>query len=406
MKIGLIKEGKTPPDTRVPLTPEQCILIQHAHPVEIVVEPYDNRCFQDDEYRKAGVSVSNDLSDCDFLLGVKEVPLALLIPYKTYFFFSHTIKKQPFNRMLLWTILEKQIRLIDYEVLKDDHGKRIIAFGKFAGMVGAHNALWTYGKRTGKFSLPRMYSFAEYAQAREFYKKVDFSPVKIVLTGSGRVSTGSAKVLSDMGIERVSPDDFLTRQFDHPVFTQLSPKEYVRRKDGANYSRADFYAHPDKYESIFAPYQRVSDIMINGIFWDSRAPVFFTKEDMAKPDFRIEVIADVTCDIAPESSVPSTIRPSTIASPVYGYDPVTGAEADPFTPGHIDVMAIDNLPSELPRDASRAFGEQFIKHVLPELLKEHSLMLEKATIAENGVLGKHFRYLEDYVNGTSDSLVA
>lgn len=396
MKIGIIREGKVPTDSRVPLTPKQCDFAKEDFQVDIVVEASPLRCYKDEEYIREGVTITDDLSDCDVLLGVKEVPIHQLIPNKTYFFFSHTIKKQPHNQKLLWAVLDKNIRLIDYEVLKDKNDSRLIAFGKFAGMVGAHNALWTYAQRTGDFSLPRMKDFHDYKEAKDFYKTVQFPNVKIVLTGTGRVATGAAEVLRDMGIRKVSPTEFLEQSFDHAVFTQLGCPDYVARKDGKPYVKEDFYGHPNRYKSIFEPYYLAADILVNGIFWDRNAPAFFKVEEMARPDFKIKVIADVTCDIAPEASIPSTLRASTIANPIFGFDPKTGKETQPHLHGCIDMMTIDNLPNELPRDASESFGLMFLTHVLPELLKERSRVIEHGTITENGHLAKHFRYLEDY----------
>jgi saccharopine dehydrogenase (NAD+, L-lysine forming) len=397
MKVGIIKEGKIPPDARVPLIPDQCADIPGRFPVDVVVEPSPVRCYQDEEYREAGVPMSSDLGDCDVLLGIKEVPISMLIPDKTYCFFSHTIKEQPRNRKLLQAILEKNIRLIDYEAMTDEKGNRLIAFGYFAGMVGAHNALFTYGLRTGAFQLKRMCDCHDYAEAKQLYKRLALPPVKIVLTGAGRVGRGAAAVLDDMGIRKVSPLDFLSMAFDEAVYTQIDCTEYAAHSNGRSFEKAHFYAHPEEYHSVFAPYYRVADIMINGIFWDSEAPAFFTEEEMRLEDFHIKVIADITCDIAPESSIPSTLRASSIASPVYGYNPTTGLEDKPFQRHVIDIMAIDNLPSEMPRDSSKAFGEAFIKHILPEFLKSQSDVLERATIAENGELGRHFQYLEGYV---------
>ncbi len=397
MKIGLIREGKIPTDSRVPLTPELCANAMKNFPVEVVVQSSEIRCFTDDEYRDAGISIVSDVDDCDILMGVKEVPTHLLAPGKTYFMFSHTIKEQAYNRKLLWSILEKNIRLIDYEVLKDERGNRLIAFGRFAGMVGAHNGVWTYGQRTGAFSLKRMKDFRDYEEAKSFYKTLKLPAFKIALTGTGRVGSGAAQVLKDMGIRQVSPAEYLRESFPYPVFTQLDCANYVERKDGKPFKKTDFYNRPELFQNTFTPFTKVTDVMVHGIYWDNRAPAFFTLADMQKQDFSIKVIADITCDIAPVSSIPSTLRATTNNDPVYGFDPATNREIQPFQPEGIDIMAIDNLPSELPRDASTAFGGQFLEYILPELLKEESEMIEKATIAADGKLTKHFRYLEDYV---------
>ena len=334
-----------------------------------------------------------------YLLGVKEVPIETLIPNKTYCFFSHTIKEQAYNRKLLLAILEKNIRLVDYEVLTNEKGKRLIAFGRFAGMVGAHNGILTYGQRTGAYDLIRMKDCHDYEEAKRHYRKLQLPPIKIVLTGTGRVGSGAAEVLLDMGIQQVEPEDFLNNLYNQPVFTQLECKHYAKRIDGSAFDKKEFYHHPEWFKSAFAPYAAVSDVMINGIYWDNNAPAFFSKAEMRSTDFKIKVIADVTCDIAPVSSIPSTLRASTIAEPFFGYDPVAEAETQAFQEHVIDMMTIDNLPNELPRDASTAFGEQFIKHILPEFFKENSAVIERATVAENGQLGKHFQYLENYVKG-------
>lgn len=403
MKIGIIREGKIPPDARVPFTPAQCVYLMQHFPVEVVVQPSEVRSYKDEEYSQAGVEMTNNLADCDVLMGIKEVPVAQLIPNKTYCFFSHTIKGQAHNMKLLRSLLEKNIKLIDYEVLTDHHGNRLIAFGHFAGMVGAHNAIWTYGQRTQAFELKRMKDCFDYAEAKLEYKTLTLPPIKIAVTGTGRVGQGAVEVLRDMGIRQVSPQEFLNQAFEEAIFVHLSSKNYAKRKDGTSFEYNDFYAHPGLYESAFEPYAKRSDIFVNGIFWDTRAPLFFTKEDMRCSDFKIRVIADVTCDLAPVSSVPSTLKASTIADPVFGYDPFTESEIAPYQPNGIDMMTIDNLPSEMPRDSSKYFGERFIELILPELLNGHSEVIRKATITENGTLCPRFHYLEQYLEGAISS---
>ena len=400
MKIGIIKEGKTPSDQRVPLRPEHAVkLAQKGFVDQLVVQGDARRCFSNEEYAKQDIELSDDVSECDVLMGVKEVPIDQLIPNKTYFFFSHTIKKQDYNRPLLQAIVEKNIRLIDYEVLTNAKGQRLIAFGRFAGMVGAHNAIWTYEHRIGKPALPRLSELKDYAEAQNFYASHSLPAVKIVVTGGGRVASGAVEVLRDMGVHQVDPDTFLSVESDRAVFTQLDCGDYAARKDGKPFVLQEFFDHPEQHKSIFAPYTKVADIFINGIYWDNKAPRFFTPEAMHQADFNICVIADVTCDIAPVASVPSTLRPSTIADPVYGYNPKTGKEIEPFQKEGVDVMAVDNLPNELPRDASTSFGEQFLDHIAEELKNADSDIIKRATIAENGELGPHFNYLRGFLKG-------
>ncbi|MBY5957764.1 NAD(P)-dependent oxidoreductase [Membranicola marinus] len=399
MKIGIIKEGKIPRDARVVLKPSQCAYLRNKEGADLVVQSSEVRCYSDEEYRAQGVPVVSSVDDCDILLGVKEVPVAELIAHKTYFFFSHTIKAQPYNRELLRKILDKNIRLLDYEVLTDAQGKRLIAFGFFAGMVGAHNALLTYGRRSGSFALGRMKDAFDYAQIKKTYQDISWPAIKIVLTGKGRVGAGAAKVLDDMGIRKVNSDEFLQQDFDEAVYTQIDFDKYVRPKPSSRHGLKDFFEHPEEFESAFSPFAAVADVMINGVYWDNKAPAFFTKEDMRRSDYRIEVIADITCDIAPVSSIPSTLRATTIDDPFFGYDPVSEKETDPFQDHAIDMMTIDNLPNELPRDASTSFGQQFIEHIWPQIKAgdfEGDILLG-ATIAREGKLGPHFKYLEDFV---------
>ena len=398
MKIGIIREGKVPPDYRVPLTPDHCKTIKEKYPVEIVAQRSENRCYTDQEYQNAGIDLVDNVDDCDVLMGVKEVKIKDLIADKKYFFFSHTIKEQPYNKTLLQEILKKNIQLIDYEVLTNDTGARIIAFGKFAGMVGAHNGIMAYGKKTGSFDLKRMKDCTDYEDAKEVYKNLKLPPMRIVLTGTGRVSNGAAEVLRDMNIKQVSPEDYLNSAFSVPVFTQISSLEYVKKKNGSPFSKKEFYKSPENFQSNFLPFQQKSDILINGMYWNNDAPALFTLDDLKEDDFSIKVIADVTCDIAPVASVPTTIKASTIADPLFGYDKLKQEECSWENENAICMMTIDNLPNEMPRDASLSFGQQFVSFVIEELLDENSTLIERATIAKNGSLGDHFKYLSDYVS--------
>ena len=397
MKIGIIREGKVPPDSRVPLNPQQCEYLRSEFGIDLVVQPSPIRIFKDEEYIAAGVPLQENLKDRDILLGVKEVPIDQLMSGKSYTFFSHTHKKQLYNKPLLQAILEKKVHLIDYEVLTNRNGRRVIAFGYFAGVVGAHNGFWAYAQRTKAFEFPRMRDLFDYKAAKDIYATTELPPIKVVLTGSGRVASGAVRVLEDLGLQRLAPKDFLEHTYSHAVYTQLHSRDYIKHSQKKTFVKADFYKHPEEYTTDFKAFTEVSDMMINGIFWNNKAPAFFTKEDMTQADFNIKVIADVTCDMAPISSIPSTIKASTIANPVFGYDPKTGEAVAPYQAHVVDMMTIDNLPSELPRDASTAFGEMFIKEIFPHLLAPKSALLERASIAIDGALGPHFEYLKDFV---------
>jgi len=394
--FGLIKEGKIPADTRVPLTPLQCNALMRKYPdIHIKVQSSDIRCFSDQEYRDASVQVVDHIDDADILLGVKEVNINELIPEKTYLFFSHTIKKQPYNKPLLQEILKKKIRLVDYERLTDDQGIRVIAFGRWAGIVGAHNGLMTYALRHGGFSLPRVKDCHDYHTLKDIYKKVKLPPIRIVLTGNGRVARGCEEVLKMIGVKQLTPEAYLNKTFDYPVYVELHDEKLYYRKTDAGYNQREFFTQPTLYATYFNQYIDKTDLMINGIFWNPAAPVFFTRNQMLDTDFSIQTIADITCDI--RGSIPSTIRATTIADPIMGYDPAQDRECEPFKPGVIDVMSVDNLPNELPLDASKAFGEMLIEHVWDELLSNGSRMIDRASIAVDGHLNKGYEYLSDYV---------
>ncbi len=394
ISIGLVREGRVPPDKRAPFSPLQVEEIQQRFSnVKVFCQASPVRCFQDDEYAALGIDVMPDVGFCDILMGIKEVPVSNLIPDKTYLFFSHTLKRQPHNRKLLQKILELNIRLIDYEAFKDIQGNRLVAFGRFAGIVGAYNALWTYGKRYGTHSLRRAYECFDINDLKLELRKVKLPAIKIVLTGAGRVAKGAMETLDTAGIRKVSAQDFLTRQFEEPVYVQLSSAEYHIRKAGGHFNREEFHRHPELYQSTFASFTTVSDVLLAGAYWNPRAPVLFTRSDMLSPHFRIKIIADITCDM--NGSVPTTKRASSIPDPLYDYDPLSDTEKPAISdPRWITVMAIDNLPCELPRSASEEFGRDLIDRILQPLLTQDSEgIIARATIVEGGNLTSNFSYL-------------
>lgn len=404
LRLALIREGKTPPDARVTLTPAQAARLNARPEFDLVVQPSPGRCFDDGAYEAAGVPLREDLSDREVLIGVKEVPVDQLIAGKTYFFFSHTHKRQVYNRALLQALVDRGIRLIDYELLADERGRRYIAFGRFAGMVGAHHGLRAWGLRTGAFELPRLTALDDYAAAKAAYAKTDFGDVRVVLTGTGRVGGGAAEVLRDMGARELAPKAFRREMAGGATgkgfaFTQLGVRHYVnlRGQPEAPVKKKAFYAFPERYESCFHPYSRVSDVLVHGIFWDNRAPALFTTAEMTARRFCVSVISDVTCDIAPVTSIPATTRASTIAAPYFGFDPRTGAEVDAFAKTAVTMSTIDNLPNELPRDASEAFGKMFLAHVADELLVGNSDVLARATITRDGRIAERYAYLNDFL---------
>jgi len=401
VKLGILREGKVPPDKRVPLSPQQCKLVESKFSnVEVIVQPSPIRSYKDEEYVSEGIKLQEDLSECDILLGVKEVQIDDLIPNKKFMFFSHTIKKQPYNRKLINAILDQKIQLIDYEVLKDKQNKRLIGFGRYAGIVGCYNAFLTYGLKTGLYTLKPANLCRDRKEVEKELKKVILpNDAKIVVTGFGRVGHGAKEILDLLPINEVSPEEFLKNQFNSPVFTQLEVEDYYGRIDGKPFDKKEFYSNPEIFKSTFKRYSEVAEIYIPCHYWNSKAPFILTAEDLKAEKCKLKVVADISCDIA--GPIASTLRPSTIENPIYGYNPITGKEDDFMKEDIIAVMAVDNLPCELPLDASQDFGNELLKYILPAIFDtDPDKIIERGSETDlNGNLMPAFAYLADYVAG-------
>ena len=397
MKFGIIKERKNPPDRRVVFSPNEIKTIQEQFPVvSFKVEPSDIRIFSDAEYQNLGIEVTDDLSDCEVLFGVKEVPVEALIPNKKYFFFSHTIKKQPYNQKLLQAVLEKNIELYDHETIVDAANKRLIGFGRYAGIVGAYNAIRAFGIKFELFKMPKASALKGRDALVQQVKRQIIPPIKIVVTGTGKVGSGVKEMLLAMKIKEVSVENFLTKNFTQPVFTQIDVLEYNKRMDGQKFDTKDFYKNPSEYESDFERFTKVADIYISGHFHANAAPQILSQKMLQANDCAIKIVADVSCDV--NGPIACTLRASTIEEPLYGYLPSENKEVDVFHPAAIVVMAVDNLPCELPKDASEGFGEMFTQHVIPAFFNnDPDGILARAKMTENGVLTERFNYLHDYV---------
>jgi len=399
--IGVIKEGKVPPDFRVPLTPKQCKAIEAIYPdVKVVVQKSPIRTFKDEEYANEGIELVDSIENCDIIFGVKEVQIEDLIRNKTFFFFSHTIKKQPYNRALLQALLEKKIRLVDYEVIKDKNNKRVIGFGRYAGIVGCYNAFLTYGLKSKTYELKPAHLCADRKEVEEELKKVVLPQnFRILLTGFGRVGHGAQEIIDLLPIKEVSPEEFLTQEFNEPIYAQLEVEDYYGRKDGGAFAKSEFYSTPESYKSTFGRYVSKTDMYIPCHFWSAKSPIILTQEDLQAPNNRIQVIADISCDV--DGPIAATIRASIIGNPIFGYDPQTGQEVDYLNEGSIAVMSIDNLPCELPKDASEDFGNELLRHVLPRLFGEDpdNMIAKGSQTNLDGELTEGFKYLENYSKG-------
>lgn len=401
MKFGLIKERKTPPDARVVLPPVLSKQVLGAHPeMELWVEASDIRAYTDSEYSEQGIPVVSEMESCEVLLGVKEVPIDALIPGKKYFFFSHTIKKQPYNRKLLQAILDRRIELYDHETITNAQGVRLVAFGRYAGIVGTYNGFRAYGLKSGRYGMPKAGTLHDKDALIAEMKRIPLPPIKVLLTGKGRVGMGAREMLVGMGLKEVSVTGYLADEHPGvPIFCQIDVLDYNRRKDGTVPSDVtDFFQNPGEYETDFPKFAQTTDLYVAGHFFGEGAPNLLAREDYLDPNFRISVIADISCDI--NGPIASTIRASTIADPIYGYDPVTGKEADYKDRGSVAVMAVDNLPAELPRESSNGFGEAFAQHVIPAFFNaDADGILERARMTKDGRLTERYAYLADYVAG-------
>ena len=393
--IGLIKEGKVPSDNRVALSPKQCRYLLDQFPSwDIIVESSPNRCFKDREYQKEGIKVVEDISTADILLGIKEVPKDQLISNKKYLFFSHTKKAQTFNKALFHVMMDKNITLIDYECLEHEDGQRLIGFGFFAGIVGAHNGIMAYGNRTKEFKLSRVKEVKDYMDLVHTYFGLKLPNIKIAITGSGRVAHGILEIMNLMDVQQVEADEYTSRAYAYPVYVHLKGGDLYRHKTTNTYDRNDFHAHPENYHCLFINYLKHTHILMNGIYWEPGIAPLFTMDDLKEDDYALTTIADITDDA--HGSVPCNIGDSSSEDPVYGVNVTTLEKTAPYMHNGIDIMAVGNLPNELPRDASRYFGEQLIKYVIPDLLKGGNKIIEGATMLDKGKLTINFSYLEDY----------
>jgi len=399
MKIGVLKEEKVPADKRAPLTPKQCRQLLDIYPdIDISVKSSAIRCFSDAMYIAEGINVVNDLSDCDVLMGVKEVPIESLIANKTYLYFSHTIKEQFYNRGLLLKMMELNISMVDYEVLRNEHGKRLLGFGRYAGIVGAYNGFLTYGLKSEKYNLKAAHNCEDRIEMESEMSKIKLSNEKIIVTGNGRVGNGVMEIMKKSNVREVSKFEFINKTFNEAIFVHLNTMDYNVKKDGSSAKKQEFYCSPEIFMSTFMDFAIHADIFIAGHYYSSGSPYLFTREDVKSPDFKLKVVADISCDI--NGPVACTIKPSIIANPIYGYDKQLEQEVDFRNEDAIAVMSVDNLPCELPKDASEDFGNEFIDKIIPSLLIiDNDQIITNATICKAGDLTPNFEYLRNYVNG-------
>ncbi len=398
--IGIIRESRND-ENRTPLVPEHIKKYKESNPnINFIIQPSNSRCFADEEYELCGAKINENLNECSIIFGVKEIDPNILINNRTYLFFSHTFKinKQQKNiekhkKDLLLSILNKKITLIDYENIRGKNGTRCLGFGRFAGIVGCYNTLNLLLKVLGKQSLASAYKINDYERLVLNLKNLYFPKTKILVTGDGRVAKGVIELLNLTNIKAVSKKDFLEKKFDQPIFCNLETKDYVTNNSSTNFNLKDFIDNPQDYSSSALQYLKETDILISAHYWDPSSPKIFENEDL-KVLQNLKIVGDITCDI--NGSVPTTIRSTTIEEPNYWIERYTLKEIDENNDG-IAVMAVDNLPSELPRDSSTEFSEGIIKEVLPFLLKEDDGRILNGTITTDGSFLEKYNYLDDYI---------
>ena len=398
--IGIVRESRND-ENRTPLVPEHIKKCKESNPnINFIIQPSNSRCFSNEEYELCGAKINENLNECSIIFGVKEIDPNILINNRTYLFFSHTFKinKQQKNiekhkKDLLLSILNKKITLIDYENIRGKNGTRCLGFGRFAGIVGCYNTLNLLLRVLGKQSLASAYKIDDYERLVLNLKNLYFPKTKILVTGDGRVAKGVIELLNQTNIKAVSKKDFLEKKFDQPIFCNLETKDYVTNNSSTNFNLEHFIDNPQDYSSSALQYLKETDILISAHYWDPSSPKIFENEDL-KVLQNLKIVGDITCDI--NGSVPTTIRSTTIEKPNYWIERNSLKEIDENNDG-IAVMAVDNLPSELPRDSSTEFSEGIIKEVLPFLLKEDDGRILNGTITTDGSFLEKYNYLNDYI---------
>ena len=399
--IGIVRESRSD-EHRTPIVPAHIKKLKENNPnINFIIQPSNNRCFSDKEYELSGAKINEDLKKCSIILGVKEIDPNILIHNRTYLFFSHTFKidkKQKDieknKKELLLSILNKKIKLIDYENIRKKNGSRCLGFGRFAGIVGCYNTLNLFLKVLGKQSLASAYKINDYERLVLNLKNLYFPKTKILVTGDGRVSKGVIELLNQTNIKAVSKKDFLKKEFDVPIFCNLKTKDYVINNSSTYFNLEHFINNPREYSSSALKYLKETNIFISAHYWEPSSPKIFENEDLKNLP-SLNIVGDITCDI--NGSVPTTIRSSTIEKPNYWIDRNNLKEIEENNDG-IAVMAVDNLPSELPRDSSTEFSEGIINEVLPFLLNEDDGRILNGTITTDGSFLEKYNYLNNYID--------
>ena len=434
IRIGIRHEDKYLAERRTPLVPAHLAKLVKELGIEALVQESSKRIYTAEEYVAAGARIVPDMHECDIVFGVKEIPEKWFIPGQTYMFFSHVIKGQPYNMPMLRKMMELGCNLIDYERVVDDFNRRLIFFGRFAGLAGAINTLWTTGLRlkhlgfdTPCLHIQQAHHYHSLQEAREAVSRVGFeiaeyglpaglSPFTIGITGYGNVSNGVQEILSLLPVQEIHPADLpelRNKNCSSNLLYRVTFREdhiSAHRQSAKPFDLDDYYAHPENYHSIFEQYLPHLLVLINGMYWDERYPRILTREYMkahfmAGMNPKLKVVGDITCD--PNGSVEATLKGTYIEDPIFVYHPESHSLTSGYEGDGLQVMAVDILPSELPRDSSLAFSNvlrNFVKSLVAADFKaDHPdaiglpAPLRKALILHKGSLTPEYAYIQNYL---------
>ncbi len=427
--IGIRREDKNIWERRVPLIPRHVEILKKEHDIQTRLQPFPARAFSDDEYKAIGAEINEDLTPCQTILAVKEIPTPFLIANRTYLFFSHTIKGQSHNMPLLQKMLDLQCTLIDYECIKDDQGRRLVFFGRFAGLAGMIDTLHAFGQRlkgrgldTPFAQIRPTYEYSGLEEAKKHLREIGdqikrtgfpalLAPLVVGITGYGHVSQGAQEILDLFPVKEISPKQLFSLKAENPrtLYKVVFKEEHTVQPidPGHRFDLQDYYQHPEKYRSAFERYVPYLTILVNGIYWDPRYPRLISKKYLRENYWqqnRLQVIGDISCDI--NGSIECTEKVTESHNPAFVYNPLSDTIVDGFAGNGITVIAVDNLPSELPRDASESFSEALYRFI-PEIVNADMTVpfekcalppeIKRAVIVYNGELTPDYRYLQEHL---------
>ena len=427
--IGIRREDKSRWEKRVPLTPQHIRALKEKHSIEFMLQPSKIRAFPDEDYHQAGAKIQEDLSPCPIILAIKETPKGFFEYGKTYIFFAHVIKGQSHNMPMLRRILEFKCQLIDYEKITDKKGRRFLFFGKYAGLAGIVDSLWALGERLKWEGISNPFSeispthyYKNLEEVKEEIGKLgktisedgldpQLLPFVCGIAGYGNVSKGVQEILDLLPVKKVTPKELPSLPKNPNAIYKVVFKEedMVEPISNHKFDLQDYYNNPERYRSKFTKYIPYLTLLMNCIYWDDRYPRLVTKDYLKelydeKNLPRLRVIGDISCDI--EGAIECTLHPTNPDNSLFVYDPFTQEAIDGYKVKGPVIMAIDNLPCELPFEASTYFSG-VLKPFIPEIAgADFSVPFEKcrlpekikkAVIVYKGELTPDYKYIEEYL---------